>query len=161
MPKNDALAKLRDIHLPDPIGVWPLAPGWYLLALVFFLVLVVIIFFIRRSYLNGSHRREALRLLKSLQKQYQDGCDNQQASAFISELLRRVALVYFPRAEVASLQGKPWIRFLNDTGKGLDFNLVEKELLEGPYKVDNNSDLQLLFKLTERWIKQRRGRCLS
>jgi len=161
MPKNDALAKLRDIHLPDPIGLWPLAPGWYLLALVFFLVLVAIVFFIRRTYLNGNHRREALRLLKLFQKQYQDGCDSQQTSAFISELLRRVALVYFPRAEVASLQGKSWIGFLNDTGKGLDFNLVEKELLDGPYKVNNNSDLQLLFKLSERWIKQRRGRCLS
>ena len=161
MPNNDALAQLRDIHLPNPIGWWPLAPGLYLLALVLFLVLAALVVFIRKSYLNGSHRREALRLLKSFQNQNQVVSDSQHATAFISELLRRVALVYFPREQVASLQGNSWIKFLNDTSKGLDFNFVQKELIDSPYQAKNNSDLQLLFKLAHSWIKQRRGRCLN
>ena len=31
-PNAQALAGLRDIHLPEAGSIWPLAPGWWLLA---------------------------------------------------------------------------------------------------------------------------------
>jgi len=157
------LAQLRDIHEPTPIGWWPLAPGWYGLALLVLLILLTLAFFISRSYLNGRAKRQALRLLTNYEQQHQRQPNSQLASARISELLKRVALVYFPREDVASLQGEHWLAFLNNTGKRLDFNQVRAALLEQPYQPPQavNHDLQLLFSMVRIWISQRGAPCLN
>ena len=56
-----ALAQLRDIHLPEPIGWWPLAPGWYLLGFFVLSLAVILAYTIRRYILNGRAKREALK----------------------------------------------------------------------------------------------------
>ena len=50
---------LRDIHLPGPIGWWPPAPGWWLVAA---LVLVAVALY-GVHYYRGRHKRAALRAL--------------------------------------------------------------------------------------------------
>ncbi len=161
MLKAQELAQLRDIHLPASIGWWPCAPGWYLLATIFILAFLITVFFLCRYHVNGRARREGLRLLTTYLQQYQRDANSQCIAARLSELLKRVALVYFPRDKVASLQGKAWIAFLNNTSKGLDFTLVERELLEAPYQAMMDCDLQRLFDLARSWIRQRRGPCLN
>ena len=162
MDKAKELSQLRDIHLPEPIGWWPPAPGWYFLAILILVALIVAIIFLTRHYLNGRARRQALRLLETYQQQYLEHHINHQLiAARLSELLKRVALVYFPREKVASLQGESWIAFLNDTGKGLNFNAVQRELLELPYQSEVACDFQPLFGLVRTWIRQRRGQCLN
>ena len=42
---------LRDIHLPDPISWWPIAPGWWLVIVSLFLIIAVI-FILRKIYLG-------------------------------------------------------------------------------------------------------------
>ena len=160
-PKAQALAALRDIHLPHAIGWWPLAPGWYALAVLFISLSTLVIVFVARSYVSGGARRQAQRLLTEYQQQYLQDAHHQSAAARVSELLKRVALVYFPREEVASLQGEAWIVFLNSTAKGLDFSGVRIALLEAPYHAANDCDLEPLFRLARSWITQRRGRCLN
>ncbi|AHE68328.1 DUF4381 domain-containing protein [Legionella oakridgensis] len=163
-PGSQALSQLRDIHMPLPIGWWPLAPGWYVLIILLIIVLMVAVLFLRRSYLHGQARRRALRLLAAYQQQYQREGNCQHISACISELLKRVALVYFPRKNVASLQGEAWILFLNETGKNVDFSQVRSQLLDVPYQrrgMAKDNDLTLLFSMTKKWINQRRKPCLN
>lgn len=159
--KAQELAQLRDIHLPDPIGWWPLAPGWYLLLILTLLATATIIFIVMRYYRNGACKRQALRLITEYQQEYSKHNNPQLSASRLSELLKRVALVYFPRKKVAGLQGKAWVEFLNVTSKGLDFKQVNKELLEMPYQPGIKGDLPLLFSMSRSWIKQRRGRCLN
>lgn len=162
MDKTQELAQLRDIHLPEPIGWWPLAPGWYVVALLLLIAAYALVFFIRKYYLNGRAKRHALRLLASYQQQYLRDGNGQLTSARVSELLKRVALIYFPRKRVASLQGKSWIAFLNETAKHVDFNQIQLELLELPYHTrSQGNNLILLFSLAKSWIRQRRGKCLN
>lgn len=161
MPPTDALSQLRDIHLPEPIGWWPLAPGWYLLAFIVMAALIFLIVLGHRFYLNGRAKRHALRLLTTYLKEYQSEMNSQTSSAHLSLLLKRVALAYFPRAKVASLQGDEWILFLNHTAKKIDFEDVRAELLEMPYQPPKDCDLGLLFELTRQWISQRGGPCLN
>lgn len=158
---TQALAQLRDIHLPEPISWWPLAPGWYAFSCLIMFLFFMGAYFIRCYYLNGRFKRQALQLLKSYQQQYQrEGCCSISAAS-VSELLKRVALIYFPRSDVASLRGEAWVAFLNRTGKHTDFYAVQDTLLKAPYHPMSQYDLSLLFIIAERWIKQRRGRCFN
>ncbi|MCC5014578.1 MULTISPECIES: DUF4381 domain-containing protein [unclassified Legionella] len=159
MTESAALAKLRDIQLPNPISWWPMAPGWYFLISLVVLSVIFLLYILRRSYLFGRAKREALQLLTHYQQAYEQVGNSQRSSMEISELLRRVALVYFPRDRVAGLQGEAWLAFLNETAKGVDFNSVRPCLLEAPYQTGKNMDLNPLFICAEKWIKQRRKPC--
>lgn len=158
---NHALAQLRDIHLPPPVSWWPLAPGWYIVLALLAIAIVITSFYAYRYYVNGRARRQALQLLDSYVAEYQSDENSQQASAKISELLRRVALVYFPRKEVASLQGEAWLAFLNQTGNTINFTPVRTCLLELPYQSAGNLNIKPLFTRARAWIKQRRKPCLD
>ena len=48
---------LRDIHLPDPVSWWPMAPGWWLLFFLLVLLISLSIFFLRR---RQQYRRSAV-----------------------------------------------------------------------------------------------------
>lgn len=161
MADKELLTKLHDIHLPKAIAWWPLAPGWYLLTIILLALLVALVYYFRRRYLNSRPRQQALQLLARYQQEYQKGASSQQTAAKISELLRRVALVYFSREQVASLQGEAWLSFLNHTAKSVDFNKLQQALIVQPYQTLEATDLEPLFTATRTWIKQRGRPCLN
>lgn len=159
MANPDLLAQLKDIHLPKAIGWWPLAPIWYVLIA---LVLILIFFFAYRLFKKQKYalaKKRALLLLRRYQDLYEKEHNVALASAQISEILRRVALVYYPRSQVASLYGKDWLNFLNETSNRIDFNSVKSMLLEAPFKTSENMDLNPLFHTAGLWIKQRKVPC--
>ena len=157
MGPNDALMQLRDIHMPEPIGVWPLAPGWYVVAAI---VIISVVWCYGR-YRRNRLRRRALALLDGYLLQYQREGNRQASAASVSLLLKQVALLYFPRDTVAGLQGELWLQFLANTSKKLDMFAVRRELLEVPYQAAADGDMLLLFRTARLWISQRRGRCLN
>ena len=73
---SQALAQLHDIHLPTSVGWWPLAPGWYVVAVLILVTFIAVIFLLRRHYLMGRARRQALQLLAMYQQQYQDDANH-------------------------------------------------------------------------------------
>ncbi|KGP64275.1 hypothetical protein EP47_00020 [Legionella norrlandica] len=159
MAKAEPLAQLRDIHLPEPIGWWPLAPGWYGLMILLLMIIIGITYFIYRKHVHALPKKQALNLLKIYKEQYEKDKNTQLASARISELLKRVALVYYPRSEVASIHGEAWFEFLNNTSRGIDFKPVKSMLLDSPFKASETLDLNPLITRAEQWIKQRRVPC--
>ena len=108
---------LRDLHLPADIGWWPLAPGWWLLIALALVGLFLLMRRAWRRYRRSAHRRIALRALKRLRAQYEEGADAVTLAVELSELLRRAMLAYAPRNEVAGLTGEAWLRWLD---RGLD-----------------------------------------
>ena len=159
MSEPQELATLRDIHLPEPISWWPIAPGWYLLILVLIAVIAILVYFVRCSYRNGQAKRKALELLHRYEQDYQREANSQLTSLRVSELLRRVALVYFPREEVAGLRGEAWLAFLTRTSKKIDFKALDDYLLVLPYQPAEAIDLKPLFSKVKQWIKQRGKPC--
>jgi len=149
---NQDLSALHDIHMPASDGWWPLAPGWYLLAACAAIACMLIGFLGYRYYCNGRAKREALRTLAMYEKQYQLDDNSQLCTARISELLKRVALAYYPRTQVAGLQGDAWIGFLNTTVKGVNFNSVRMPLLEQPWRPSRTQNLQPFFNTARKWI---------
>ena len=160
MAKVQELAQLKDIHLPEPIGLWPLAMGWYALAVLLLVLVVALIMVLRRLHVQARPKRQALCLLQQYEQDHKSGKNDALICARVSELLKRVALAYFPRQQVAGLKGTQWVAFLNRTAKNVDFHQIEVVLVDMPYFVgESNHDLSLLFQMSREWIRQRRKRC--
>lgn len=153
----DPLGQLRDIHLPQPISWWPLAPGWYGLLALVVIVVILVGFYLFRRYQKRAIQRLALRQLANLQQLYQGQTGRQTAGEQIamelSKLLRRVALSYYPREQVAHLQGQAWLAFLDKTSPQPKFNKQGQVLVTAPYQKYVDDDLTILFTLCETWIK--------
>jgi hypothetical protein len=98
---------IRDLHLPEAVSWWPLAPGWY----VVIAALLVVCIYLLRLYLQhrsrGAARRHAMRELAGLTADFEKHGNAVAFSSGMSELLRRTMLAYAPRSEVAGLTGEP------------------------------------------------------
>lgn len=149
---------LRDLHLPDPIGLWPLAPGWWLLI---FLVCAGLIYLIYKQFLKwqrNAKRRLALRELARLRSEYDRGADAILLCKALSELVRRSMLAYAPRAEVAGLTGEPWLEWLDRGLAGEPFSTGAGRTLESlpyqrPENVEDGFDIAGLMDAVQRRLK--------
>lgn len=126
---------LRDLHLPEPIGWWPLAPGWWFVA---FLIAMALGYGIWRAYKRrqfNAPRRFALRELARYEAEYLVHRNPITFGKQLSELLRRGMLAYAPRDEIAGLTGEAWLEWL-DHGMPLPYFHTEggKSLLQLPYR---------------------------
>jgi hypothetical protein len=127
--------ELRDIQDLDPIGWWPLAPGWLVLIALGLLALVLLLLLIRRLVLfpPGSWRGEARKQLANLQRELKAG-DCKGVAAGLSELLRRVVILQLGRSGNASLTDRQWLYCLTSLdSKGYDWETHGGLLLTLPY----------------------------
>ena len=151
---SNILQQLRDIHLPQPISVWPLAPGWYVTAVIVGILVVVLGAYLYRVWRRLKRRRTILRELHQLKSQQGDR-ETAEIIADLSGLLKRVAIYCFPKHAVAGLIGKAWLQFLNDKGRTQDFSQTEGELLvSAAYQKSENINPEKLFVLVEKWIRR-------
>lgn len=147
------LQHLKDIHLPQPIHMLPTAPGWIIVYLIIFLLFSWTLYFLYKLMRNRHTVKFALTKLNKLQQQMQEN-PNINVAAEISTLLRRTALYYFPREDIAGLSGKQWLEFLNRSGKTMNFTQNDGCLLtDAPYQKNNITDSTTLFVLTREWLK--------
>ena len=116
----DPLAQLRDIHLPQEISWWPLAPGWWIL--IALLVIGAVIAF-RTLYRRRKHdvSRQVLKQLLQMNQL----TPNRQRLADLTQLLRRVSLYYLPRDKVAAL---PLLTLIKQTQEVANYQLTERSI---------------------------------
>ncbi|MGB5490199.1 MAG: DUF4381 domain-containing protein [Woeseiaceae bacterium] len=130
---------LRDLHLPDAIGWWPLAPGWWFLLLLAAGALTYLLLRAVRAWQKNAPRRFALAELARYEKEYLQHRDPVTLGKQLSELLRRGMLAYASRGEIAGLTGNAWLIWL-DNGMPLPYFHTQggKSLLELPYRNPNS-----------------------
>ena len=152
---TDLLSQLHNIHPPTPVPFWPPAPGWWIVAILVILFIMVAGWIYRRYYLSQAFKRMALKILKQLRQDYQCSGESIQLVMALSILLRRVALVKFPRHQVAGLIGRSWLQFLDETGHTKAFTQgLGQVLVTVPYQKYSQVDTEALFNLVTTWIKQ-------
>ena len=127
--------QLRDLHLPEAIGWWPLAPGWWLVVALLLTGLAWLILRAWRTRQFYAARRYALRALATAEAEYLTNRDPVALGQNVSSLLHRGMLAYAPRAEVAGLTGDSWLKWL-DRGLPVPYFHTEggKSLLQLPYR---------------------------
>lgn len=100
------------MHLPEAAGLWPLAPGWWLLLglmlLMLLMLLATVLWHRRARNKPADYRRLALRQLDTLEGQ---GLAAQPLAAALNRLLKQVSLSQQPAG--AALTGRAWLAFLN------------------------------------------------
>tara|TARA_R110001592_G_scaffold362928_1_gene678896 strand:- start:1717 stop:2193 length:477 start_codon:yes stop_codon:yes gene_type:complete len=64
------LSQLRDIHAPEPISIWPLAIGWWLLIILSTVVITSLCYFILRKRLQKTWKRQAIKAFQTLSSTY-------------------------------------------------------------------------------------------
>ncbi len=118
---------LRDLHLPEAVGLWPLAAGWWFLITLAAAGFIYLLYKQLMKWRWNAARRVALHELQRIRREYEEGADALTLAKELSELLRRSMLAYAPRGKVAGLTGDSWLEWLD---RGLD----GKPFTEGPGK---------------------------
>jgi len=159
MDSEELLAQLADIHLPEPIGLWPPAPGWWILGL---LILLGLAYLGRRWYLSYQRKLILRQALAEL-----DGCASDYAHAdsdddkarvnyvnAVNTVMRRVALVHYSDQQVAALSGREWVDFIRKNGDSsrLDDD-VAAALSHGRFQTRCEVDVDTLHAVARDWIK--------
>lgn len=138
---NPTQLPLRDLHLPDPVGWWPPAPGWWVLAAI---ALAAVAWVVRRWLKDRARARARRHALSELNRYVEDYSRHGNAvtlGADISELVRRTMLAYAPREEVAGLTGEAWLAWLDRDLERPVFREGEgRPLIEWPYR-DPTADI--------------------
>jgi hypothetical protein len=144
------LAELKDIHLPDPTSLWPLAIGWWiLLVIVISTIIVIVIWQIKRWRLSEAKRRA----LTDISNLAPTASDWPQA---LHKLMRRLTISYFDQEEVAQLHGQPLVQFLTSQLKPAQQSNCQGELqklVNAQYQPAADLDFEEQTKAIEYWIK--------
>lgn len=142
---------LKDIHLPEAIGWFPPAIGWWLAALLIPL-LIGFLFWLYKRLTRKTAQKVARQLLVSIKN---SSMDNAQKLAELSALLRRIAISVAPRSEAASLTGTAWLAYLDGSLKDAQFMTgVGRCLVDSPYRkyTPSDSEISQLISLCENWL---------
>jgi hypothetical protein len=129
------LDKLADIAVPPPVPWLPQTWGWAALGVVLAVLVVWAGIRWRRRRKANRYRVEALAELTRLEAKLGDQTERAEALAAMLGLLKRVALAAWPRAEVASLSGAAWVKFLREHVPGARLPDAAARLLDdGEYR---------------------------
>lgn len=155
MSAANPLDQLKDIHLPEPIGFWPPALGWWLIGLLLITLLVIGIFLYRR-YQKNAYRRIAVQQVKSLFKNHQQPQQNHDITAQLNRLLKTVAQQTYTTKQVSQLSGSQWLYFLDSSANTQTFSQGPGQILaSAPYdKSVQLSDISDLKRCCIQWIRR-------
>ncbi|HCS66312.1 MAG TPA: DUF4381 domain-containing protein [Cellvibrio sp.] len=158
-PTSSPLDQLADIHLPDSVSWWPLAPGWWIL--IALIIVATIGFFIWRRRKQQNHYRViAQQELAASYAHYQQSQDAANYLHSLSVLLRRTALTAYPQSFNASIKGQEWLNWLDAVCPTLNGNFsgeLGQSLLSSAYQKNPQIDAARLQQLCADWISQHRN----
>lgn len=144
----DLLERLHGIVEPPPVSMLPQTWGWAVAAVLVAVVLAAgLVVFLRRRRATA-YRRAALTELRALAPDLLGG--EPAALARLETLLRRTALVGFPRGDVAALTGDAWTDFLARTGG--EFGPLASRLAVAPYRPATGYDGAAALAAAKAWI---------
>lgn len=152
---QDPLAQLRDIHLPDAVGFWPPAPGWWLLTVILLTAIGLGLYYWSMRRKQNRYRRLALSELKRTQQHALQSAEDLQ---ILNQLLKRTVLASPCSPPAAGLTGQRWLLFLDASGDTSEFSNGPGQLLaEQPYSqrelsAAEKEQLPLLVAAIRRWI---------
>lgn len=140
---------LKDIHVPEQITNYPIAYGWWILAALILLAIVLIIIKFKKTTKHNQVKKQALAQLKN------NGDINN--SELIS-LLKWAAMHYFSRVELAKLYGESLQHFLLTQlpeKHQARFTELSQQAFKNQYQADFQNEVDNDFQLaTQLWLSK-------
>ena len=148
---NPALNDLKDIHLPDPVSWWPMAPGWWLLITLLLLILTVGFYYWRLWHHSLRYKKSAIKILTTA---FQSNSDDLNFLNDCATITRRLTLSIQSKKATpinyAGLQGKEWQQVLQQ-----HMPEPQAELLTtGRYQAYPSIDRTSLYNSVKQWLKE-------
>ena len=150
---NPLLDQLRDIHAAADPGWWPPALGWWLLAALALLGLVLAVRAAVRKLAALRRRRAWLQALESLDQAWNPEVQPNDYLAAMNRLFRAVALRAFPDAGCGRLQGEEWVAFLRALLPEGPALRCLSALANGPYEPVPRFDAAALREQARTWVR--------
>ncbi|MTH98467.1 DUF4381 domain-containing protein [Roseibium sp. RKSG952] len=137
----ELLDMLEPAPEPVPISMMPQTWGWLAIAMLVAVLIAISLYLFWRHRKANAYRRLALAELRQ--------CDDDCAK--VAEILKRTALVAFPRSEVAGLCGKNWLNFLQQTSDNKPIPVeTGHALIQAPYRTSISNPS--VTELARNWI---------
>ena len=151
----DPLQRLRDVHAPDAVGWWPLAPGWWFVSLLALAAIAALGLYLWRARQRHAPRREAQRLYRQTYRAYRAGELDAHAYARQSaRVLRRFAVFVAGADEARAASGDAWLTVLaRTTGQDDYLKGAGRALGNARFRADFAPDVDALHRLIERTLK--------
>ncbi len=136
---------LEEVPEPPPIAMTPQTPGWIVVGVVGGLLLFFLFRWAWRRWKANAYRRAALSAL-----------DTATSPTEIAAIVRRTAMMAFPRADVAGLTGDRWLAFLDSTYPGSAFATgAGRSIITAPYR--NEPYTPQLEGAARAWVRQHKA----
>lgn len=160
---TDPLAELRDIHLPEAISWWPLAPGWWITTAILLALLLTGFFIWKRHRRANAYRRQAICELSELHRDWLNNGDSHEFLLNTQLLMRRTAVYAYPNHNIAALNGEHWSNWLSsalltssaNSKLEYDFTALGTELYRSPeFATKSETDISRLFSQCQIWLRK-------
>lgn len=145
---------MHGLVMPEPVAWLPETPGWWIVLGWLFAVMLLAGWQLVKRRRRNRYRRDALTELRSIAAQPELG--PAESAQRIAALLKRTALVAYPREDVAALYGGDWAEFLKESA-GDDRQIADaaEVLSAAAYRPD--ADGSVLTGPARRWIRLHRA----
>jgi hypothetical protein len=140
--------ELHDLYEPDPVQFRFETPGWYILAGLIFIFVILVMIQQTKKHIKNRYRREAITEIENIG----------QAPAAIPQLfvvLKKTAMHAFGREQVGQLYGKEWLAFLEKTGKGVELTDYQEQIysiMYGGKEIEFQTQKMILSNALK-WVK--------
>lgn len=148
-PNQAAQLQLHDIHVPELVSNFPIAPGWWLLLALILIAAYYSYKKLKKNRRLNASKNQALAILASKQAMSAKGCIS---------LLKWTAMQYFSRQQLAKLYGDNFQGFLmQQLPQKYQVNFIELSTpaFQGQYQAqqETNAEIDLACRqATELWL---------
>ena len=144
--QQNPLDQLKDIHLPDPISIWPLGMGWWILIALIICFVALTVWWIKKNQWKRVAKQQLLSYepVASVDYYYQ-----------INRSLKQIAVQRFG-SQCAQLSGRRWLEFLDDQLKDPLFSREVPEFGEAPDNPNAKPDPESVQRIALLWLKKLR-----
>lgn len=145
--------QLKGLHLPEAVGWWPLAPGWWILIALSVGLLGTAIWWLAHYINSNRYRRQALSELQTAYNQWQEHQNNSLYIQAANAILKRTLYAAGDHRASASLTGQIWCKHLNTWSSSPLSEETQAALAWAGYQANPDIDVHQLNPQLTKWLK--------